>query len=584
MRDDFNKATRERLAHRAGYKCSKPDCGVATRGADANAQGTIDLGIAAHLTAAAPGGPRYDASLSSQERRSYENGIWLCANHAKLVDSDARHFTIEQLREWKGQAERRSFLEVALSSDAPASASISERNLLAALDLLLGPARVDIGAFQTVPGWPDYPIALNLRTPDMNESTDFTVSGLAAAVKTIGDVAVVAPPGVGKTTTLVQLTEAILAGGSSVALFLPLAEWATGSDDFFSTVCKRSAFRRTNTDSFELLARRGLLVLVLDGWNELDEPSSRRARIQVKSLRREFPELHLVISSRHKNSDIPVNGPVVEIRPLTEEQQLQIAKSRRGLEGVSLVEHAWQTSGLRDLVAIPLYLSALLARTPGATLPTTKEEVLRSFVEEIEADSDKMAVLREALQGLHRRFMEEIAVEAMRLEAAALSEKQARAAVNATQRTLKAEDQISSLLQPMKIVDELIGGHMLVRHGGQNGGVSFQHQQFQEWFASFFVERLMLHSAEGDQRATTYLKETVLDIPFWEEAILFACDRLSRAGRESAEAVARAVGHSLGIDPLLAAQMIRRSSDDIWALTGRHVAAFATEWYADGTA
>ena len=127
-----------------------------------------------------------------------------------------------------------------------------------------------------------------------------------------------------------------------------------------------------------------------------------------------------------------------------------------------------------------------------------------------------------------------------------------------------------------------IGGHMLVRHGGQNGGVSFQHQQFQEWFASFFVERLMLHSAEGDQRAMTCLRETVLDIPFWEEAILFACDRLSRAGRESAEAVARAVRHSLGIDPLLAAQMIRRSSDDVWALTERHVAAFATEWYETG--
>lgn len=582
VRDEFNKATRERLAQSAGYRCSKPDCGVVTRGADANAQGTIDLGVAAHITAAAPGGPRYDASLSPSQRRFYENGIWLCANHAKLVDSDTCHFTIEQLRDWKGRAERRSFLEIALSPEAPASVSTSERDLLAALDLLLDPARVDIDAFQNVPGWPDCSIALNLRMSDGDDSIDFTVSGLAAAVRTFDNMAVIAPPGTGKTTTLVQLTESIVAGGSSMALFLPLAEWATGSEDLFSSVRKRSAFKQTNTVSFELLARRGLLVLVLDGWNELDGPSRRRARSQVKSLRRDFPELHLVISSRHRNFDIPVDGPVVEISPLTQEQQLEIARSRRGTEGSSLVDHAWRTAGLRDLVAIPLYLSALLAQTPGATLPKTKEEVLRSFVEELEADSDKMAILRETLQGLHRSFMEAIAVEAMQLEAVALSQEQARAAINATQRRLKEEDQISGSLEPMKVVDELVSGHMLVRHGGQNEGVSFQHPQFQEWFASFCVGRLMLRAAQGDQQATRYLRETILDIPVWEEAILFACDRLSRSGRESAEAVAQVVSHTLGIDPLLAAQMIRRSSDDVWTLMGEHVVAFATKWYATG--
>ena len=582
VRDEFTKETKERLAICAGYKCSKPDCRIMTRGPDATAQGTINIGIAAHLTAAAPNGPRYDASLSSGERKCYENGIWLCNTHAKLVDSDTRQFTIEELKGWKRLAERSSFIEVALSQASPVSVSTAEGDLRAALDLVLEPGRVDIDAFKNVPGWPDCSIALNLYMSDGDDSTDFSVSGLAAAVSTFDNVTVIAPPGTGKTTTLVQLTEAILAGVSSMALFLPLAEWATGTEDFLSSVHKRSAFKQTNTVTFELLARRGLLVLVLDGWNELDGSSTRRARSQVMFLRREFPKLHLVISSRHKNIDIPIDGPVVEIRPLTQEQQLEIARSRRGSEGVSLVDHAWRTAGLRDLVAIPLYLSALLDRTPGATLPTTKEEVLRSFVEELETDLDKMAVLREALQDQHRRFMEEIAVKAMKLKIVTLSEEQARAAINVTQIRLQEENQISGSLQPMKVVDELVSKHMLVRHSGRNGGISFQHQQFQEWFASFYVERLMRHSAEGDQQVTTSLRGTILDIPVWEETILFACDRLSRSGSESANAVALAVSHTLGIYPLLAAQMIRRSSDEVWALIGRHVAAFATEWYATG--
>ena len=168
--------------------------------------------VAAHISAAAPGGPRYDSSLSSGERKSYENGIWLCNTHARLVDSDTRQFIIEVLKRWKRLAERSSFIEVALSQASPVSVSTAEGDVRAALDLVLEPGRVDIDAFKNVPGWPDCSIALNLYMSDGDDSTDFSVSGLAAAVSTFDNVTVIAPPGTGKTTTLVQLTEAILAG------------------------------------------------------------------------------------------------------------------------------------------------------------------------------------------------------------------------------------------------------------------------------------------------------------------------------------------------------------------------------------
>ena len=193
-----------------------------------------------------------------------------------------------------------------------------------------------------------------------------------------------------------------------------------------------------------------------------------------------------------------------------------------------------------------------------------------------------MALLREALQGLHRRFMEAIAVKAMRQETVALSESRARAVVNEAQRSLRKENQIAKLLQPMEVLDRLVGAHLLVRYGGSHGSVSFQHQQFQEWFASLHVEELMLSSAKGDERATRHLRESVLDVPVWEEAILFACDRLSRSGREGAKAVVDAIVCTLGIDPLLAARMIRRSSDDVWTLARKKVTAFGTRWYETG--
>lgn len=91
-------------------RCSNPDCRRATAGPDA-AGGTTNLGVAAHITAASPGGARYDQDLSAAERSAFGNGIWLCQLHAKLIDDDELRYTSVLLREWKETAEHMAALE-----------------------------------------------------------------------------------------------------------------------------------------------------------------------------------------------------------------------------------------------------------------------------------------------------------------------------------------------------------------------------------------------------------------------------------------------------------------------------------------
>lgn len=125
MRDDFSQKTIELLAKRAGNICSKPDCRRSTFGAAADPDKWINIGNAAHITAAAPGGPRYDPLLTPQQRCHHSNGIWLCVTDAKIIDSDTKHFTAEKLREWKRIAEQRSFLKiVTLTQGAEAVADV----------------------------------------------------------------------------------------------------------------------------------------------------------------------------------------------------------------------------------------------------------------------------------------------------------------------------------------------------------------------------------------------------------------------------------------------------------------------------
>lgn len=77
-----------------------------TMGPETDPSSSVNVGVAAHITAASTGGPRYDPSLSNKERASASNGIWLCQNCAKLIDSDVAAYSAQLLTEWKARAEQ----------------------------------------------------------------------------------------------------------------------------------------------------------------------------------------------------------------------------------------------------------------------------------------------------------------------------------------------------------------------------------------------------------------------------------------------------------------------------------------------
>lgn len=105
MSDDFSEAVKRVLAHRVGNHCSNPDCRASTSGPQDDPTKAVNLGVAAHITAASAGGPRYDLELLPEERSGPSNGIWLCQNCAKLIDNDPARSSVEILRKWKSHAE-----------------------------------------------------------------------------------------------------------------------------------------------------------------------------------------------------------------------------------------------------------------------------------------------------------------------------------------------------------------------------------------------------------------------------------------------------------------------------------------------
>jgi hypothetical protein len=133
MRDDFTEKTKIILAQRVGYNCSNPDCRRPTSGSHTDPNKSTLIGVAAHITAASPGGPRYDNSLTPSKRKEIENGIWLCESCARLIDKDEAKFSIKYLNTWKSDCERSAF--EALQKNVNAKTPMSQNIPFLELDL-----------------------------------------------------------------------------------------------------------------------------------------------------------------------------------------------------------------------------------------------------------------------------------------------------------------------------------------------------------------------------------------------------------------------------------------------------------------
>jgi hypothetical protein len=155
-RDEFSPTAKLNLAGRAGQRCSNPNCGIVTSGPHEDEDKAINVGVAAHITAASPGGPRYNKFLTPDERSAITNAIWLCQKCAKLIDSDVRAYTEELIRLWK----RRH--EAAIKAEIEGMAKFGNNSRL--------PARLSIDAIFSHPSADNKACVLDIRVSNPGES------------------------------------------------------------------------------------------------------------------------------------------------------------------------------------------------------------------------------------------------------------------------------------------------------------------------------------------------------------------------------------------------------------------------------
>lgn len=576
-RDDFTQATKNRLAKQARYHCSNPSCRQLTSAPTSDGAKDVNIGVAAHICAAAsgPGARRYHADMTHEQRKSHENGIWLCQDCAKAIDSDDPAFSEEVLHSWKRKHAEDMWCsiirKVPFGPTMPPTLGEIGAHLLKA-------ATTDLEVFRRSNKWPQTSVSLMLEVKGQPEPVP--ASGLGQTLGTLEDIVIVAPPGTGKTSVLFQLAEASISSACGTPLVVSLSDWSTGSHTLIEAILRRPSFSGFTESNLRAVAAQPGVVFMFDGWNELGSDARRRARAEIQNLRAELPAATFIITTRPEISNVPLDGKLLTVLELSEQQQMEIAREINGESGVRLVDEAWRTPGVRELVTIPLYLTSLLSLPDGQPFPKTKEEILRRFIQAHEQHADHAEPLKEAIKGLQTEFLSDMAVTATQAANTSIPEINARRSVAQTDDWLVQDGQLTIKLQTTDVLDALVSHHVLVRTG-EPVGYSFQHQQFQEWYASNDVEHAMLESM-GDANKLQNLKADILNATLWEEPIFFAVERMARGDERQQKACGVAILTAFEVDPILAAEMIFRATDAVWAQISDDIQKLIRRWHSPG--
>jgi hypothetical protein len=313
------------------------------------------------------------------------------------------------------------------------------------------------------------------------------------------------------------------------------------------------------------LALEGHFTFLCDGWNERSFDERAWLQKEFVRLRRDYPTCGLLVTTRLLS---PLSIPNVKkcvIRHLTFSQQLAILRSHDPQTAEQLLLAARQKAGLRGIIRNPFYLAALAVIAPKGNLPDTKEQILREFVAAYDQNPTHRDELHKVFQGNHLSYLRRLAAVMAQSGMNALKEIDAKPCVRDASDELVAAGVIEEKSRPdiSEALETLVGHHLLVvlPSTGSERIFGFQHQQILEWFASFWLEELIVKSPSGSSPDAQQRVVDLINRSDTDEIILFAIERL---GKDHRDATADFILLAYELDITLAAELIRRVSNDIW--------------------
>jgi hypothetical protein len=436
-------------------------------------------------------------------------------------------------------------------------------------------------------------IGSRLDSKGLETNELITISDLESALFEGQRIILEGAAGEGKTTTLIQLADRSRhTDRQDLCFLIDLPEFLRAGDDAFDFIARMPPFlsRGVTTSDLALLYANTHCSFLLNGWNEISDNYSEDAVRALTQLERNFPAAGIILATRGHRIQPPLPASVrVKLRPISRSQRTEYLRESLTHRASELIAELDSDPALDDLTRTPLVLAEVATLfQAGKPIPKTKMAVLEAVVQLIEeSDEHRHHLDGPNLSGNSRDYLIELAKYSASEGEVSLIDAKARAAVYSVSARLQLTHQIVHLPQPADVLNTLCAHHLLQRVNYPVVAFKFQHQQFQEFFATTALQReLSPVTANSDPSAIRSFARNFINIPAWEEPLRMLAEDIGRAIGEGSPsddlpAAKQLIMQALEIDPIFAAELSRLCGRNVWLEVRQSVADRLRLWLSD---
>lgn len=397
-----------------------------------------------------------------------------------------------------------------------------------------------------------------------------------------------APGGRGKTTTLARLAIEHQRDGE-VFLLIDMAAWIRSAEDILDYAAKDPAFRSRSITAVDLacLRQKVHFSFLLNGWNEIAESLSGSAVVAVEELDRAYPDAGIIVATRAHAVNPPLPGCLrVRLLPLSRAKRIDYLRLVLKERADELRLRIEGSTILDELTRTPLILNQVISLfESGAPIPETKVGVLEAATKLLEAEH-RSHLQATPLSGRATRYLSELAHEMTRRGEILTGQDDSNRAIQSVIAKLTADGQFISPPNPDVVLQVLCAHHVLERIEHETVSYRFQHQQFQEFYASRYVLQVLTDLvAKRDRDADKDFARSYIDKPIWEEALFMVAEDIGHLVEgQQTQTRGEGMGSRLielasRIDPVFAANLSFLGGSALWPVVRDELSATLRKWH-----
>lgn len=420
-----------------------------------------------------------------------------------------------------------------------------------------------------------------------NDVQDITHEEIAIKLSNKHRLVLYGSPGSGKTTTLIQIAQKLIEQGST-PFIISLPEWVNSANDnlidfLADNPCVSS--KHITSENLLSLYKHGKLILLINGWNEVEPSNIQRATRLLTRVNREYTGAGIIVATR-ENSFTP---------PFLDESKLvinELSDSQRSLLIQKLIHEdisgqIESNHSLSQITRTPLFLIELInSYQANGTLPKTRVEIFEQFIRRIESSVEHSISLKSPpLSERSEYYLTWLASNSTRAGQVIIKHNNACREISEASKELHKDGQLQTVPEPNDILNILCDHHVLVKSNYPDNTVRFVHQQLQEYYAYLYIKNWLQTIIENKaEEEIRQFQEDVINYPVWEESLLLLAEEISEILKTSQDKNILEIGEylvrwTIPVDPVFAATLVKVLGNTIWNVVKTDFEPILRKWY-----